>query len=218
MTIEPIAHIECDFPEKFGLPRQGAGISGVPGRIVFEPPYNDKNALRGLEGFSHIWVIWGFDVPEREVFQATVRPPRLGGNERVGVFATRSPFRPNPLGLTCVKIESLNTDGSITVSGIDMKSGTEIYDIKPYLPHADVIESAKGGFAAEKAGDALEVVFPDALLDKIPREKRASLIDALKQDPRPHYQAEGRTYGFSFAGFEIKFEVNGGVLTVTAIE
>ena len=218
MRIEPIAHIECDFPEKFGLPRQGAGISKVPGRIVFEEKYRDRNALRGLEGFSHLWVIWGFDVPEREVFQATVRPPRLGGNKRVGVLATRSPFRPNPLGLTCVKIESLNADGSITVSGIDMKSGTEIYDIKPYLPHADIVEGAKGGFAAEKTGNALEIVFPAALLDMIPPEKREALVDALKQDPRPHYQDDGRRYGFSFAGFEIKFEVNDGVLTVTAIE
>ena len=222
LTIKPIAHIHTDFPEKFGLPRQSLLVPSLCGRIVFEPEYRSPDALRGLGGYSHLWLIWGFSdgfasSDGSRPFSPTVRPPRLGGNTRVGVFATRSPNRPNPLALSCVKIESI--DGcEITVSGIDMADGTPIYDIKPYLPHVDAIPDAKGGFAAEVSGARLSVVFSGGVKEKIPSDKLDALIGALSEDPRPQYQNDSRIYGMSFAGFEIGFTVDGGTLTVVSAE
>ena len=223
LTITPIAHIHTDFPEKFGLPRQSMLVPSLCGRIVFEPEYRSPDALRGLDGYSHLWLIWGFSdgfassSDGSRPFSPTVRPPRLGGNTRVGVFATRSPNRPNPLALSCVKIESV--DGcEITVSGIDMADGTPIYDIKPYLPHVDAIPDAKGGFAAEVSGARLSVVFSGGVKEKIPPGKLDALIGALSEDPRPQYQNDSRIYGMSFAGLEIGFSVDGGTLTVVSAE
>ena len=209
MQIERIATIYTDFPEKFGLPRQSGLVSGLLGRVVMEKEYRREEAFRGLEGFSHVWLLWGFSENEGR-WQPTVRPPRLGGNRRVGVFATRSPFRPNGLGISAVKLEKIDykaEDGPVLyVSGIDMMSGTPIYDIKPYVPHADCIEGAKSGFAGEVLEDDLEVFAPRELLEKLPEDKRKPLLELLAQDPAPHYQSDpSRVYGFSFAGFEIKF-------------
>ena len=219
LTIKPIAHIHTDFPEKFGLPRQSMLVPSLRGRIVFESEYRSTDALRGLDGYSHLWLIWGFSdgfasSGSERSFSPTVRPPRLGGNTRVGVFATRSPNRPNPIALSCVKIESI--DGcEICVSGIDMADGTPIYDIKPYLPHIDSIPDAKGGFAAEVSGARLNVVFADGIKERIPRDKLDALIGTLSEDPRPSYQHNSeRIYGFYFADMEISFKADGDTLTV----
>lgn len=222
MEIEIIARIHTDFSEKFGLPRQSGLVEGLKGEIVFESKYRNPDAVRGLEAFSHLWLIWEFSKAKRDTWSATVRPPRLGGNERMGVFATRSPFRPNPLGLSCVKLESVVIDPDrgpvITVSGIDMLDGTPIYDIKPYIPHADLRPDAVGGFADAHRDDKVDVVFPPELLEKVPKEKREALEGVLAGDPRPSYQDDPeRIYGFTFAGMEIKFRVAGKVLTVTDI-
>ena len=217
-----IARIRTDFPEKFGLPRQSGLGSEITGRVVFEKPYDTPDALRGIEQFSHLWLIWGFSaVPERDSFEPLVRPPRLGGNERVGVFASRSPFRPNRLGLSLVRLEEvLEEDGraSLLVSGVDLMDGTPIYDVKPYLPYAEAVPDAKGGFADAHSGDALEVVFPPELLRIFPAEKRPALLQALSLDPRPAYQNDpGRVYGFLFAGHNVRFRVEGKRLTVVEV-
>ncbi len=214
-VLRVIARMRCDFPTKFGLPRQSGLVEGIRGRIVFEPQYRQPEALRGLEGFSHIWLIWGFSQAKREGWSATVRPPRLGGNERVGVFASRSPFRPNALGLSCVKLESIEWEGSLglvlRVSGADLMDGTPIYDIKPYLPYADSIPEAGDGFTGDRDRAQLDVEIPQALLDKIPPDKREGLIGALSNDPRPAYLDDPlRVFGFYYAGFDVRFTVSEG--------
>ncbi|MBQ4538390.1 MAG: tRNA (N6-threonylcarbamoyladenosine(37)-N6)-methyltransferase TrmO [Oscillospiraceae bacterium] len=219
MQIKPIARIRTDFSEKFGIPRQSGIVAELSARIVFEPDYRDPEALRGIEGFDHLWLIWGFSANRNNDWRATVRPPRLGGNVRMGVFATRSPYRPNPLGLSCVKfvgVEQTESEGSvIIVSGADMLDNTPIYDIKPYIPYADSHPDAKGGFAANKPAESLRVEIPDELLSKLPEQKRGSLVSVLAQDPRPAYQNDPeRIYGLCFAGFDLHFKVNGDVLTV----
>jgi len=219
MQLKPIAHIRTDFSEKFGIPRQSGIVAELSARIVFEPEYRDPEALRGIEGFDHLWLIWGFSANRNNDWRATVRPPRLGGNVRMGVFATRSPYRPNPLGLSCVRfvgVEQTESEGSvIIVAGADMLDNTPIYDIKPYIPYADSHPDAKGGFAAAKPAESLRVEIPEELLSKLPEQKRGSLISVLAQDPRPAYQNDPeRVYGLCFAGFDLHFRVNGDVLTV----
>ncbi len=222
LTVNAIGYVRSDFPTKFGIPRQSGLCKNLVSQIVIVPPYNDENAFRGIEQFSHLWVIWGFSDSICDGFQPTVRPPKLGGNERRGVFATRSPFRPNPLGLSCVKLERvIREDGSIVleVMGADMKDGTPVFDIKPYIPYADCVTEAEGSFAQQHSQDRLQVVFPEELLQLVPKEKRDALIEVLSLDPRPAYHSdESRTYGFEFAGFEVKFIVEKGELTVTGIE
>ncbi len=217
-----IAHIKTDFPTKFGLPRQSGLVEEIKGKIIFEEEYRVPEAFRGLEDFSHIWLLWQFSEAVREIWSPTVRPPLLGGNTRMGVFATRSPFRPNPIGLSCVKLErvELNSyDGPVLyVSGSDLMDGTPIYDIKPYLPYADSIPQATGGFTQTLADRSLEVEFESSLLDKIPVDKREALVKVLSGDPRPSYQNNPeRVYGFLFAGFEVKFTVSDRKLTVTEV-
>lgn len=220
-ALKVIARLRCDFPTKFGLPRQSGLNDALKGKIVFEPAYRNPDAVRGIEAYSHLWLIWGFSVPEKENWSATVRPPRLGGNERVGVFATRSPFRPNPLGLTLVRLEGVERqDGACTllVSGADMMDGTPIYDIKPYLPYADSRPDASGGFGERMKNYLLRVTAEEALLRPIPPEKRPALIAALEGDPRPAYQHDPtRVYGFLYAGFDVRFTVEGDTLTVVEI-
>lgn len=219
MNLVPVARIENDFDTKFGLPRQSGLNGSLVSRVRLEKDFAREDFIRGIGEFSHLWLIWGFDVKPSK--SATVRPPRLGGNERRGVFATRSPFRPNPVGLTVVKLISVDTEGGITltVSGADMKSGTLIYDIKPYIPYADCVAGASGGFAEEHKGDRLAVVFPEDLLAQIPEGKRAALAEALAEDPRPAYQDdESRVYGFSYGGKDVRFRVEGGTLTVIEIK
>ncbi|WP_295158257.1 tRNA (N6-threonylcarbamoyladenosine(37)-N6)-methyltransferase TrmO [uncultured Ruminococcus sp.] len=218
-----IARIHTDLPTKFGLPRQSGLVDELEGLIVFEPKYRDPEALRGIEGFSHLWLIWEFSEAKRDSWSPTVRPPRLGGNKRMGVFATRSPFRPNPIGLSCVTllgIEKTKDSGlALRVGGADLMDGTPILDIKPYLPIADCRPEATGGFAAEKAGYSVQVVFPDEELEKIPESKRDALKAILSQDPRPAYQDDPeRIYGFPYAGAEVRFRVENGVLFVTEVE
>lgn len=219
--VKPIAYIETDFKEKFGIPRQSGRAPSLTARIVFTPEYRNADALREIEGFSHLWLLFDFSLAHKTEWSATVRPPRLGGNKRVGVFASRSPFRPNPIGLSCVKlvgVEHTENEGAVLlVSGADLLDGTPILDIKPYLPFADCIPEATGGYAGEHARDCVEVVFPAELLEKIPTAKREGLMDCLKDDPRPSYQEEGRVYGMRFADFDIKFIVEKGVLTVTEV-
>ena len=197
-----IARIHTDFPEKFGLPRQSGLVEGLKGKIVFEPEYRVPEALRGIEGFSHLWLIWQFSEAVRPTWSPTVRPPRLGGNKRMGVFATRSPFRPNPIGLSCVKLEGweMTDEGPvITVSGIDIMDGTPIYDIKPYLPHADCKADATGGFSTDAMQHSLEVVIPAELEAKIEERLRKPLAELLAQDPRPGYADDAeRVYGFTY--------------------
>lgn len=217
MEIEPIAFIRNDFKEKFGVPRQ-SGLVNLPSRIVLEPKFRDENALRGLEDFTHIWLIWGFSEVKTRGFSPTVRPPRLGGNVRKGVFATRSPFRPNSLGLSVVKLESI--DGfTLTVTGADIMNDTPIYDIKPYLPYADSVPDASNGWSLSERGGLLEVKFADDLLEIIPREKRQGLLEVLAQDPRPQYQNSAeRRYTMAFGEWQISFTVNGDKLTVVGVK
>ena len=217
-----IAKIHTDLPTKFGLPRQSGLVSELEGLIIFEPEYRNAEALRGIEGFSHLWLIWEFSEARRDSWSPTVRPPRLGGNKRMGVFATRSPFRPNPVGLSCVKllgIEKTADQGlALRVGGVDLMDGTPIYDIKPYLPLADCKPDASGGFASQNESYKVEVVCSSELLSRIPEDKRAALKALLEQDPRPAYQEDpDRVYGFGYAGYEVKFKVADGVLTVTDI-
>lgn len=216
MVIQPIAFIENDYTEKFGIPRQ-SGLVELSSRIVFVDKFSDENALRGLEDFTHIWLIWEFSEANAG-FSPTVRPPRLGGNVRKGVFATRSPFRPNSLGLSVVKIERIER-GVITVSGADLMNGTPIYDIKPYLPYVDSVPDASNGWALAEHSGVLRVKFPEELLRLIPEEKRRGLIELLSQDPRPQYQSDSeRVYTFSFGKREISFRVDGEFLTVVGID
>lgn len=223
MEIKPIARIHTDFPEKFGVPRQSGLAASLTGQIVFEPEYRCVQALKELDGFSHIWLIWEFSQCPDLKFSPTVRPPRLGGNRRVGVFASRSPFRPNRLGLSCVKVEKIETQGKnapvITVSGIDMTDGTPIYDIKPYIPLADCITEASDGYTAQTKDYKIKVNCDETLLTQIPEEKRASLLELLANDPRPAYKNEdGKEYGVTFAGCNIRFRYESNSLSVTAIE
>ena len=220
--LRPIARLETDFPEKFGLPRQAGIVEALEGRIVFEPEYRNPDALRGIEGFSHLWLIWEFSAAVRPDWSPTVRPPRLGGNERMGVFATRSPFRPNPLGLSCVRLLGVEQDPALgpvlRVAGADLMNGTPIYDIKPYLPYADCKPEASGGFAPD-AGGKLRVLFAPGTEDAVPEEKRAALRGVLENDPRPRYQDDpARVYGMDFAGLNVKFRVQDGTLTVDRVE
>ena len=217
-----IAHIENDFPTKFGIPRQSGLVNSLRSRIVFAPEYRNPDAFRGLEDFSHVWLIWEFSQAVRQKWSPTVRPPRLGGNTRMGVFATRSPFRPNPVGLSSVQLEEVVLHGAdapyLVVSGADLMNGTPIYDIKPYLPHIDSHPDARGGFAVPAAEHRLKVVFPEQWLEKVPEQLRDGLTEVLAQDPRPSYQHDPeRVYGFGFARLEVKFTVDGDVLTVCGV-
>lgn len=221
--MKPIAKIYTDFPDKFGLPRQSGLVKGLKGRVVFEPPYRDYRAVKELGEYSHIWLIWLFSRSEREDWSPTVRPPRLGGNTRVGVFATRSPYRPNPIGMSAVKLERVVINESLgpvlEVSGIDMADGTPILDIKPYLSFADSYPNAVCGFADRLYGQPLKVVIPDELLKILPADLIEPLKDLLAEDPRPRYQNDPeRVYGFFFNKYEIKFKVDKEILTVAAIE
>ena len=222
MEIHPIAHIQSDFKEKFGIPRQSGLVEALRASIIFTPPYRVPDAVRGLEEFSHIWLVWEFSQARREGWSPTVRPPRLGGNTRLGVFATRSPFRPNALGLSAVRLEAVEADASLGpvlhVSGADLLDGTPIYDIKPYVPYADAIPGASGGFADRVERKRLEVQCPQALLELIPPEKREALLAVLAQDPRPSYQSDpGRVYGMAFADWQVRFTVEGERLVVGEI-
>ena len=223
MNIEPIAKIVTDFDSKFGIPRQSGIVKNLSGTVVFEKKYRNPDAIRGIEGFSHLWLIWGFSENMDKEYSPTVRPPKLGGNERMGVFATRSPFRPNHLGLSSVKLEKVEFTEKygyvLQVSGADMVNGTPIYDIKPYLAFTDCIPDATCGFADEIKDYSLDVVLNTELLKDFPSEKLDTLKGILAEDPRPSYiEDENRIYGFSFAGFEIKFKVKGKVLTVISVE
>ena len=214
-----IAHIRSDFPTKFGIPRQSGLVSSLRAEIVFEEKYRDPAALRGIEGFSHLWLLWEFSEAKREHWSPTVRPPRLGGNERIGVFASRSPFRPNPIGLSCVRLEEVRLEDMVlVVSGADLMDGTPIFDIKPYLPYADAHPEAIGGFAHSAPEALLTVDCPGVLLEKIPESHKDALFGVLAQDPRPSYQDDpDRVYGMAFAGFDVRFTVSGNHLTVKQI-
>ena len=222
-AMRPIAYIRSDYGEKFGIPRQSGLVPEALARVVFLPEYRREEALRGLGGFSHIWLIWEFSETMNEGWSPTVRPPRLGGNKRVGVFATRSPYRPNPIGLSSVRLLGIDTDHSdapsLIVGGADLLDGTPIYDIKPYLPAFDCHPDAVGGFADAAPERVLRVAVPDGSLDAVPEEKRQALKGALSLDPRPSYQDDSeRVYGFSFAGCEVRFRVDHGILTVISSE
>ena len=217
--MEPIARIRSAFRTKFGIPRQAGLVPELRAEVVFEPAYRNPDALRGLEEFSHLWLIWEFSEAKRTTWSPTVRPPRLGGNARMGVFATRSPFRPNPIGLSCVRLEEIRTDPELgpvlTVCGADLMDGTPIYDIKPYLPYCDSHPEASAGFTGNRDMPTLRVDFPPALLAPIAEDLRPGLLGVLAGDPRPRYQDDpDRVYGMSFAGWEIRFRVADGTLTV----
>ena len=217
-----IAHIHTDFPTKFGIPRQSGIIASLQGRIVFEPEYRVAEAVRGLEAFSYIWILWEFSKAVRDTWSPTVRPPRLGGNVRKGVFATRSPFRPNPIGLSSVRLEKVDIDPKLGpvlyVSGIDLMDGTPIYDIKPYIAYTDSHPDAVSGFASTPTEYLLEVDFSEVLLQKVAESQRESLIEVLAHDPRPQYQNDPeRMYGMEFGGMEVKFKVDGELLTVVEV-
>ncbi len=220
--VKVIARIRSDFASKFGIPRQSGVVESLTARVVFEPEYRVPEALRGIEDFSHLWLIWQFSEAKRESWSPTVRPPRLGGNARMGVFATRSPFRPNPIGLSCVRllgIEHTEHEGDVLlVAGADLMDGTPIYDVKPYIPYADAKPDAAAGFTAVAWKERLRVACDKALLSRLPESKREALLAVLAEDPRPSYQEdESRVYGFVFAGHEVKFSVAEGVLTVREI-
>lgn len=221
--MKTIAHIRSDFKEKFGVPRQSGLVKELRAQVVFQPEYRVKEAFRGLEGFSHIWLLWEFSKNRREGWSPTVRPPRLGGNQRMGVFATRSPFRPNPIGMSCVGLERIQWEGPegpvLHVLGADLLDGTPIFDVKPYVPLADCRPEAVGGFSDQHRTDGLKVEIPGKLSSKVPSGKLAALTGVLTQDPRPSYQHDpSRVYGMAFAGMEVKFTVQDGVLTVQSIE
>ncbi len=220
MEIRPIAHIRTDFGEKFGIPRQSNLVKNI-GKIVFEEEFRDPEAVRGIEGFSHLWLIFDFSENHREGWSPTVRPPRLGGNTRMGVFATRSPFRPNNLGLSSVRLISVENDGSLgtvlTVEGADLLDNTPIYDIKPYIKFTDCHENAVSGFSEDVFDHCLKVDCDENLLSVFSESERETLVGCLSQDPRPSYQGDGREYGMMFAGYNIKFTVDGDILTITAV-
>ena len=218
-----IARIETDFPEKFGIPRQSGLLETAKGVIVFEPAYRSADAIKGIEGYDYLWLLWQFEGVERETWSPMVRPPRLGGNEYVGVFATRSPFRPNPIGLSSVKLEKVVLDSDrgplLYVSGVDMRHNTPIYDIKPYLAYTDAHLDAKGGFAGGVLGYKLEVEFPEDLLAQSPVGRQDEIIKLLEQDPRPSYHNDPeRVYGVRYADWDVKFVVREDVLKVVGIE
>lgn len=222
LNMKIIARIRTDFPTKFGIPRQSGIVDGLRACIVFEPEYRNSDALRGLEGFSHIWLIWEFSESVRKNWSPTVRPPRLGGNTRMGVFATRSPFRPNAIGLSSVRLDSIEYDTAygpvLKVSGADLMDKTPIFDIKPYLPFTDSHSDASGGFAEPCGAHTLTVEFPEKWLCLIPEDRRKALSDVLAQDPRPSYQNDPeRVYGFEFAGFDIRFRVKDSVLSICEV-
>ena len=221
-NMKPIARVRSDFASKFGVPRQSGLVESLEALVVFEPEYRNSAALRGLEGFSHLWLVWVFDQAVREGWSPTVRPPRLGGNARLGVFATRSPFRPNPIALSAVALAGIEETAQwgtvLRVRGADLMDGTPILDIKPYLPYADCRPEAVGGFAAAPAGEALSVDFPPELLEKVPPGRREALRGVLALDPRPRYQEDPeRVYGFGFAGLEVRFTVEGSTLRVREV-
>ena len=218
-----IARIRSDFPSKFGIPRQSGLVEELKAELVFEPEYRNPEALRGIEGFSHIWLIWLFSEAVRASWSPTVRPPRLGGNTRMGVFATRSPFRPNPIGLSAVRLDGIRRDETLgqvlLVSGADLMDGTPILDIKPYLPFADSYPQASGGFTGQKIDGPLKVEVSQPLLAQVPKEHRQALLGVLAQDPRPSYHTDPqRVYGMEFAGLEVRFSVQNDVLTVLTIK
>lgn len=219
--IAVIAKIRSDFRAKFGIPRQSGLVPELTARVVFESAYRSADALRGIEGFDRLWLIWQFSGSPPGRWHPTVRPPRLGGNVRVGVFATRSPFRPNPLGLSCVRLEHVDWDAidgpTLVVSGADLLDGTPIYDVKPYVPYADAFPDARGGFASVRP-ETLAVSFPPELLSHVAEDRRAALLGVLAYDPRPQYQDDpGRIYGMSFGAYEVRFCVSDGVLTVVDV-
>ena len=223
VNIEPIGYIKTDFKEKFGIPRQGGRAKSLTAQIIFYPKYRSPQALRGIEGFSHLWLLFDFSLTRNQGWSPTVRPPRLGGNTRVGVFASRSPFRPNHIGLSCVKLVQIlptkEYGDTLIVSGADLLDNTPIFDVKPYLPHSDCVLDAVGGYADAVENHALQVVFPNKLLQQIPLEKQQGLIECLTDDPRPAYKDEpDRIYGMKFDCFEIKFQVQNDTLTVISVE
>lgn len=222
LELKQIAHICSPFPTKFGIPRQSGLVDALRATVVFEPEFRNADALRGLEGFSHLWLIWEFSEARRDGWSPTVRPPRLGGNARMGVFATRSPFRPNPLGLSCVRLEGIRHNAALgavlDVSGADLMDGTPIYDVKPYLPYADCKPEAVGGFAASGEGRLLTVRADETLLAGLPARTREALLGVLAHDPRPSYQNDpDRVYGMAFGGCEVRFSVDGETLTVRSV-
>lgn len=222
INIQVIARMRSDFPTKFGIPRQSGLVAELESTIVFEPEFRNPDALRGIEGYSHLWIIWQFSEAVRQEWSPTVRPPRLGGNTRMGVFATRSPFRPNNLGLSCVKligIEHTEKNGTVLhVAGADLMDGTPIFDIKPYIPYSDSFPEASGGFTDTAEDFILEVNFPTSLLELLPESKQQAAIGVLSHDPRPSYQRkEDRIYGLTFAGFDIRFTVKGKLLSVCEV-
>ena len=217
-----IAKIQTDMSDKFGIPRQSGIVKELTGKIIFEPEFRVKEALNGIEEFSHLWLLWEFSENKRDSWSPTVRPPRLGGEKRKGVFATRSPFRPNPIGMSCVKLERVEYTKAlgpiIYVSGVDLMNGTPIYDIKPYITYTDCVPDAVQGFAEEYKNYALNVDFPQELLDRIPKDKQAALIGILRHDPRPAYQnTPDRIYGVRYMNFDVHFKVKNDTLTVTDI-
>ena len=235
MQLKPIAYFRSPLTSKFGIPRQSGVVQDLIGEIIFEPEYSSPDAIRGLEGFDYIWLIWGFSANKHEQKGLTVRPPRLGGNERLGVFATRSPFRPNPIGLSCVKLVSQNDsainesapslrgraggEARLFVLGADLMDGTPIYDIKPYIPYADSHPDARGGFTDDTDWQPLEVIIPEEIANTFSPTELSSLRGVLSQDPRPQYHNDpNRIYGMPFAGRDVKFKVNGNILTVIGIE
>ena len=222
-TLRPIARIQSDFSEKFGIPRQSGLVEALRARVVFAPEYRVREAFRGLEGFTHIWLVWGFSQNVEAGWSPTVRPPRLGGNVRMGVFATRSPFRPNPIGLSCVELLAIDYDApdgpALVVGGADLLDGTPIFDVKPYVPHADCRPQARGGFADAHREDRLAVDFPPQLEALVPPDKREALRGVLAGDPRPSYQRDPqRLYGLGFAGLQVRFTVEDSVLHVRQVE
>lgn len=223
MQLKVIARIRSDFSSKFGIPRQSGLVDELEAAVVFEPGFREPEALRGIEGYSHLWLIWQFSECADKGWSPTVRPPRLGGNVRMGVFASRSPFRPNPIGLSCVRllgVEHTESEGCILrVAGADLLDDTPIYDIKPYLPYVDAHPEASGGFALQQKEGTLSVDFPPELLSRLPECKRAAAVAVLAQDPRPAYQEDpDRLYGLEFVGFDIRFTVSGGTLQVRQTE
>ena len=220
--IEPIGEIRTPFPEKFGIPRQSGVVPELEGRIILDKKYRVMEAFRGIEDYEYLWLLWQFDIPEKEDFTPTVRPPRLGGNTRMGVFATRSPFRPNAIGLSCVKMQRLEEtdEGPILhVSGVDLRDRTKILDIKPYLPYADAHPDARTGFAGQVVYAQQEVVADQAVLEGIPKEDAAVIIQLLEQDPRPHYQQdETRIYGMDYDRYDVKFKAEEGKIRLLSIK
>lgn len=224
-VIEPIAIFRSPFTTKFGIPRQSGIVEGLRGRVVFQPDYAREEALRGLASFDYVWLIWGFSAnepktksPDRQQVSLTVRPPRLGGNERLGVFATRSPFRPNGLGLSCVRVLQIG-EGVIEVEGADLMNGTPIYDIKPYIPYTDSHPDARGGFTDQREWKKLEVHFPETLSALFPPDEQQVLTEILSQDPRPRYHDDAeRVYGMPFNGYDIRFQVSRGIVEVVEVK